>query len=177
MKVSQLEPLASPSDEDLIAVTDVSAGATKKTTFGDLKAAIGGGGGDASTWLEWWDPVWTPLSNVDSVANVECSYTRVHRASGGSLVTLEGTITVEIDDDDASTILLAPLPVPATSTGTLLAPAIGVDLSRGDRAVCGAVVTDLGSGPVLAIDAGALANATGVPATLTIGFRISYRAA
>src|SRR5690606_11027307 len=53
--------------------------------------------------LEWWDPVWTPVANVDSVSNVECQYTRVHRASGGSLVTLEGTITVEIDKDDAPT--------------------------------------------------------------------------
>jgi len=126
--------------------------------------------------LEWWAPVWTPLSNVDSVSNVECQYTRTYRAAGGSLVTLEGTITVEIDEDDEPTILSAPLPVPATSTGAPIAPAIGVDISRGDRADCRATVTDLGSGPVLVIAAGELSNATGVPATLTIGFRISYRA-
>lgn len=127
--------------------------------------------------LEWWDPVWTPVNNVDSVSNVECQYTRTYRAAGGSLVTLEGTITVEIDADDASTTLVAPLPVPATSTGTLLAPAIGVDLSSGTQAVCEAGVIDDGSGPVLFIEAGPLEGATGVPATLTIGFRVSYRAA
>lgn len=131
----------------------------------------------APTELEWWDPVWTPVENVDSVSNVECSYTRTYRAAGGSLVTLEGTIEVEIDNDNTFTLLSAPLPVPATITGALLAPAICTAAGRADRSMVRTVVTDTGSGPFLSISAPPLLNATGVPATLTIGFRVSYRAA
>lgn len=163
------------------AVDDVNMDGHKITGLGEptdaSDAATKGYVDDRLPELEWWDPTWTPASsNIDSVSNVECQYTRVYRAAGGSLVTLEGTITVEIDNDNTFTLLSAPLPVPATTTGALLAPAICTAAGRADRSMVRTVVTDTGSGPFLSISAPPLLNATGVPATLTIGFRVSYRA-
>lgn len=53
MKTTELDPLVSPDDADVIPIADVSESATKKLSIGDLKAAIGGGGGDASTWSQY----------------------------------------------------------------------------------------------------------------------------
>lgn len=127
--------------------------------------------------LEWWDPVWTPSSaNISSVNNIECQYTRVYRAAGGSLVTLEGTLRVEITNDSAFTIFTTPLPVPATGTGSLRAGGICTAANRSDRSMVRITISGTGSERNLSISAPPLLDATGVSATLTIGFRISYRA-
>src|SRR5690554_5641095 len=76
--------------------------------------------------LEWWDPVWTPVSNVDSVSNVECSYTRVHRAAGGSLVTLEGTVEVT-SDAAGQCVVQVDLPIARVGSDLLAGTAMAMD--------------------------------------------------
>lgn len=117
--------------------------------------------------LEWWEPTWTAIENVDSVTNVECSYTRTYRAAGGSLVTLEGTITVEslAAGECAAT---APVPVPVAGDPTVMG--VASVLGPGGTALCDAQL--VGDGSILAI--GFAAEGDDVH---TIAFRLSYRAA
>lgn len=117
--------------------------------------------------VEWWDPVWTPVSNVDSVSNVECSYTRTYRAAGGSLVTLEGTIEVTPEGAGLAGMTCA-LPVPIATPY----PAAIVGQVGGRLGLAGVTIQDVGGAPVVAIEFEAEDEFA-----VTMGFRISYRAA
>jgi len=164
-------PATQDVDMDGNKITDLGAptGAADAATKGYVDARV--------PTLEWWDPVWTPsTTNITSVSNIECQYTRVYRAAGGSLVTLEGTLRVEINNDNAFTIFTTQLPVPATGTGSLRAPGICTAADRPDRSMVRITLSGSGSARSLSISAPPLLDAAGVPATLTIGFRISYRA-
>lgn len=115
--------------------------------------------------LEWWEPVWTPVSNVDSVSNVECSYTRTYRAAGGSLVTLEGTIEV-MPDAAGECAVQVDLPVAR----------VGSDPTAGTAMAVG------GTSPVVAaasVDSTALTLffTADSASPYAVGFRASYRAA
>jgi len=128
---------------------------------------------DARYVVEWWEPVWTPVENVDSVSNVECQYTRVHRAAGGSLVTLEGTIEVTPTAADVQTMVTAPLPVARVGTENIEGTASFTNLAGSDAGWALAGVADLGAGQLVAIQYTPGSEGE----THRIGFRISYRAA
>lgn len=113
---------------------------------------------------EWWTPAWTPGSNVDSVSNVECQYTRVRRAAGGSLVTLSGTITVT-PTAAGPAMISAPIPVPATASSGV-GSAIAYSMGPADVGSCGFNAGDL---EVYFVASGS------DPHMLT--FSVSYRAA
>lgn len=117
--------------------------------------------------LEWWDPTWTPVENVDSVVNVECSYTRTYRAAGGSLVTLEGTITVTPDAAGQCAVQVN-LPVARVGSGLLAGTAMAMEVTPPGHVVAAASVDS--TTLTLGFDA------EGADPYL-VGFRISYRAA
>ncbi|MFA5557400.1 MAG: hypothetical protein WDA29_09920 [Flavobacteriaceae bacterium] len=120
---------------------------------------------DARYVVEWWDPVWTPVANVSGVSNIECQYTRTYRAAGGSLVTLEGTITVTPEAlADDSLIFSCPLPVPQVGSAEPLGW-VG-DTENIPGSMCRI------SGGLLGVSIES-ANDT----VRTASFRISYRAA
>lgn len=114
---------------------------------------------------EWWTPVWTPVSNVDSVSNVECQYTRVRRAAGGSLVTIEGVLSVTPDAAGACEIS-ATLPINATGAG-----AIGFDRFK-DGATGGETEAEITSTTAISVTF----EGSGTTAH-TVRFRVQYRAA
>lgn len=117
--------------------------------------------------LEWWDPVWTPVINVDSVSNVECQYTRTYRAAGGSLVTLEGTIEVT-QGAAGQCAVQVDLPTARVGSGLLVGPAVAREVTPPGHVVA-----------VASVDNGKLLlrfNAEGADPYL-VGFRASYRAA
>lgn len=117
--------------------------------------------------VEWWDPVWTPESNVDSASNVECSYTRVYRAAGGSLVTLEGTIEVTPDAAGQCAVQVD-LPIARDGSGLLAGTAMAMEVTPPGHVVAVASVAET------TLTLGFVAE--GVDPYL-VGFRISYRAA
>lgn len=120
---------------------------------------------DQRALVEWWEPVWTPVENVDSVSNVECSYTRTYRAAGGSLVTLEGTIEVTPEAlADDSLIFTCPLPVPQVGSAEPLGW-VG-DTENNPGSMCRI------SGGLLGVSIESANDAV-----RTASFRISYRAA
>lgn len=117
--------------------------------------------------LEWWEPVWTPVANVDSVSNVECQYTRTYRAAGGSLVTLEGTIEVT-PEAAGQCAVQANLPIARDGSGLLAGTAMAMEVTPPGHVVA---VASVGSTTLtLGFDA------EGVDPYL-VGFRASYRAA
>lgn len=117
--------------------------------------------------LEWWDPTWTAIENVDSVSNVECSYTRTYRAAGGSLVTLEGTIEVTPDAAGQCAVQVD-LPIARVGSGLLAGTAMAMEVTPPGHVVAAASVDS--TTLTLGFDA------EGVDPYL-VGFRASYRAA
>lgn len=117
--------------------------------------------------LEWWTPSWTPVENVDSVSNVECQYTRTHRAAGGSLVTLEGTIEVTPDASGQCSVQVN-LPVARAGSGLLAGTAMAMEVTPPGHVVAVASVAET------TLTLGFVAE--GVDPYL-VGFRASYRAA
>ena len=122
--------------------------------------------------LEWWEPVWTPVNNVDSVSNVECSYTRTYRAAGGSLVTLEGTIEVTPDAADTMTMVSVDLPVPRDGVDIVAGIGSFTDYDGDDFGLARAGVADLGAGQQVSVQ-----YTPSTDAVHRVSFRVSYRAA
>lgn len=117
--------------------------------------------------LEWWEPVWTPVANVDSVSNVECSYTRTYRAAGGSLVTLEGTIEVTPDAAGQCAVQVD-LPIARDGSGLLAGTAMAMEVTPPGHVVAVASVAET------TLTLGFIAEGAD---PYLVGFRISYRAA
>ena len=117
--------------------------------------------------LEWWEPVWTSVANVDSVSNVECSYTRTYRAAGGSLVTLEGTIEVTPEAAGQCAVQVD-LPIARVGSGLLAGTAMAMEATPPGHVVAVASVAET------TLTLGFVAEGAD---PYLVGFRISYRAA
>lgn len=116
--------------------------------------------------LEWWAPTWTPVSNVDSVTNVECQYTRTYRASGGSLVTLEGTIEVAPDAAGQCAVQVD-LPIARVGSALLAGTAMAMEVTPPGHVVA---VASVGSTTLT------LGFEAQDAAPYLVGFRAVYRA-
>lgn len=117
--------------------------------------------------VEWWEPTWTPVINVDSVSNVECSYTRTYRAAGGSLVTLEGTIEVTPEAAGQCAVQVD-LPIARDGSGLLAGTAMAMEVAPPGHVVAVASVAET------TLTLGFVAEGAD---PYLVGFRISYRAA
>lgn len=117
--------------------------------------------------LESWYPVWAPVENVGSVADVECQYTRTYHASVGSLVTLEGTVMITPEAAGQCAVQVD-LPVARVGSVPIAGMAMAMEVTPPGHVVA-----------VASVDSTALTLefvAEGADPYL-VGFRISYRAA